>query len=190
VARAEINFVAGAQRLGNGRDDCGRDQSAWRSEGRVLTDRQPGAGALRMGESLFGRLSAKVRRGSKRVLGSFSHTPATLTLVWRTSSITLISLVALMLVSAACAPAIAWVGKLIVDAVLAAQSPDADTRAVALNAVWRWIAVEFALAATLGIVERLTLLVRQMIDAKLNLGANALIFEKALSLELGQFENS
>ena len=54
------------------------------------------------------------------MLGSFSHTPRTLGLVWDSSPRSIVLVAGLTVAGAALPIGIAWVGKLIVDAVVAA----------------------------------------------------------------------
>ena len=89
------------------------------------------------------------------------------------------ALVALTLSSAALPPAIAWVGKLLVDAVVA-KDPDAALR---------WVLVELALVAALVLLSRGTQLLRQTLGARLGHGVNVMILEKALRLDLADFED-
>lgn len=89
------------------------------------------------------------------------------------------ALVALTLTAAALPPAIAWVGKLLVDAVVG-RAPD--------DAV-RYVAIELALVATLVVLARGTQLLRQTLGARLGHGVNVMILDKALHLDLADFED-
>ena len=124
-----------------------------------------------------------------RVLGSFSHTPRTLRLVWASSPGSVVVVAVLTLIAAALPVGIAWVGKLIVDAVLAAHGTGGDARAAALDDVLRWILIELGLVAALALVERLLGLFRQLIGSRLAIDINVRIMEKALSLDLRHFED-
>ncbi|MBL9021828.1 MAG: ABC transporter ATP-binding protein [Myxococcales bacterium] len=88
-------------------------------------------------------------------------------------------LVALTLGAAALPPSIAWVGKLLVDSVVA-RDPDKALRLVA---------VELALVAALVVLARGTQLLRQTLGARLGHGVNVMILEKALHLDLADFED-
>lgn len=87
-------------------------------------------------------------------------------------------LVGLTLFQAAVPPSIAWVGKLLVDAVVAGARAD----------VQRWLAVELALVAALFIMQRAATFLRQRIGARLGHEVNVTILEKALTLDLTDFE--
>ena len=96
----------------------------------------------------------------------------------------------LTVVAAALPVAIAWVGKLIVDAVVAAQATtDATDRELAYNLVIRWVIVELGLVIGLGLVERSMELMRQLVGSRLGIDLNVVILEKALTLDLRHFED-
>jgi len=110
---------------------------------------------------------------------TFQHTPRTLRLVWRASPWQSAVLGVLTLFSAVLPLGIAYVAKAIIDAVVAQAS--------ALT--FRWVMVELALVASQSLVQRGLSLVRSMLGARLSLDVNAMILEKALTLELRQFED-
>ncbi len=90
----------------------------------------------------------------------------------------IVYLVLLTLVQAAIPPAIVWVGKVLVDAVVAGSRPDVE----------RYIAIELALVTTLFIIQRTAVFLRQRLGARLGHDVNVLILEKALTLDLTDFE--
>jgi ATP-binding cassette subfamily B protein len=114
-----------------------------------------------------------------RLRESFAHTPRTLGLVWRSSPRGTLALGALTLAAALLPLGVAWVGKAIVDAVVA-RSP-----AQAL----RWVLIELGLVAAQTLVLRGLVLTRQLLGARLGIDVNVLILEKALTLELRHFED-
>jgi ATP-binding cassette subfamily B protein len=125
-----------------------------------------------------------------RLLGSFSHTPRTIGLVWQSAPGGLIGLVFLVLAAAVLPLAVAWVGKLIVDAVVAAQAAAAGpARAAAVDGVIRWVLVELGLFVAISLVERAIGLSRQLVGSRLSIDINVRILEKALTLDLAHFEN-
>lgn len=123
------------------------------------------------------------------MLGSFSHTPRTLRLVWQSSPRSFLGVAGLTVLAAALPVGIAWVGKLIVDAVVAAHGSTGAARSAALDEVLHWVLVELALVAALGLVERLLTLLRQLIGSRLAIDINVRIMEKAQTLELRHFED-
>ncbi|MEY2881738.1 MAG: hypothetical protein RLZZ15_4118 [Verrucomicrobiota bacterium] len=127
----------------------------------------------------------------ERLMGSFAHTPRTMALVWRSSPGGVVAAAALTLAAALLPVAAAWIGKLIVDAVVAAaRAIPGAARDAALADVTHWIAVELAVVVGIALVERGLNLVRQLVGAKLALDINLLILGKALSLDLRHFEDA
>ncbi|HEY4117414.1 MAG TPA: ABC transporter ATP-binding protein [Byssovorax sp.] len=116
----------------------------------------------------------------KRLQGSFSHAPRTLALVYKASPGGTIALSALTLVAALVPLAIAYVGKAIVDAVVA---HDGATTA-------RLVALELALVGTQSLVTRVNGFVRSQLGARLGIDVNVTILEKALTMSLAHFEDA
>ncbi len=114
-----------------------------------------------------------------RLRESFAHAPRTLKLVWRSSPAGSAALGLLTLVAAVVPLAVAWVGKAIMDAVVARSS----------GATLRWVLVELGLIALQSAVQRGLGLVRSLLGARLSIDINVLILEKALGLELRHFED-
>jgi ATP-binding cassette subfamily B protein len=104
----------------------------------------------------------------------------TLGLVWRSSRVGTAGLGALTIVAASLPPLVAYVGKLIVDAVVARNSD----RAV------RMVLFELAVVAAMALIERSLGLVRQLVGARLGIEVNVAILKKAQDLELRHFEDS
>lgn len=125
-----------------------------------------------------------------RLRASFSQTGNTLRLVWRSSSPGLVTLAVLTLVSAALPPAVAYVGKLIIDAVVAAHAAGAGAaRDLALARAVRLVLLELGIVTITALFERLLALTRQMVGARLGVDVNVIILEKALTLDLRHFED-
>jgi ATP-binding cassette subfamily B protein len=104
----------------------------------------------------------------------------TLALVWQSSRPLTFALMLLTLVGAAIPPAVAYVGKRIVDAVVAREG----------DLTLRWVIVEFALVAGMALVQRGLGLVRTVLGARLGIDINVQILDKALGLDLEHFEDS
>jgi ATP-binding cassette subfamily B protein len=111
--------------------------------------------------------------------GSFSNTPRTLALVWRASPRATLALAALTVAAAVVPLGIAWVGKAIMDAIVARDA----------GAALRYILVELGLIAGQALVQRALALLRQLLGARLGIDINILILEKAQTLELRHFED-
>jgi ATP-binding cassette subfamily B protein len=118
-------------------------------------------------------------RATKALRESFAHTPRTLALVWKSSPRGTAGLAALTLAVAGLPVAMVWVGKQIVDAVVARSHDDS----------LRWVLIELGVVAALALATRLLGLVRGLLGARLSLDINAAILAKALRLELTHFED-
>jgi ATP-binding cassette subfamily B protein len=121
----------------------------------------------------------------RRSLGVFRATPRAVALVWSTSRSLTLALFALTLVAGLLPGGIAWVGKLIVDAVVAAMdAPDHDP-SIAL----KWVAVEAGLIVFMAAIQRGLDVVNSLLRAQLGHNVNVLILNKALDLSLSHFED-
>ena len=100
------------------------------------------------------------------------------------------ALVALTLAAAALPPFVAYVGKLIIDAVIAAH---AATRGSAQPAITgravRLVALELGAVVALAGTERAIALIRQIVGLRLGIDVNVRILEKAQRLSLRHFED-
>ncbi|AGC48815.1 ABC transporter permease/ATP-binding protein [Myxococcus stipitatus DSM 14675] len=116
----------------------------------------------------------------------FRQLPGTFRIFWQASPRGAVVLGALTLVAALLPAAIAWVGKLIVDAVVAAAQGSEEAR----SRVFGWVGLEFALMLGSAVVERGLMLTRELLRANLGNVLNERILQKALDLELQHFEDS
>lgn len=106
-------------------------------------------------------------------------------LVWG-SSRALTSALALLTLAAGVLPALtAWLGKKIIDAVVAAATTGAPVREALI-----WIAVEAGVVIALAGTQRGIAVCQQLLRALMGHRVNVLILEKALKLELRHFEDS
>ncbi|MGH8196838.1 MAG: ABC transporter ATP-binding protein [Steroidobacteraceae bacterium] len=122
--------------------------------------------------------------------GVFGYSRRALQLVWTTSRRLSIALASLTLIAGALPAAVAFVGALIVDAVVAAiQSAGPDRTALTTHALLL-VGVEGLLVAALAGVQRGISLCQSLLRAQLGQRVNAMILEKALTLELSHFEDS
>jgi ATP-binding cassette subfamily B protein len=119
----------------------------------------------------------------------FQYTRHALSLVWSTSRALTVALALLTLVAGLLPAAIAWVGAMIVDAVVAAiTARGAGT--VDLSHVLRYVAFEGALVAAMAATQRGLSTCQSLLRAQLGQRVNEMILEKALTLELRHFEDS
>ncbi len=86
----------------------------------------------------------------------------------------------LTICSAALPPALAFVGKMIIDAVVAHNG----------ERTIRLVLGEFGLIAAITIVQRSLFLARTLLGNRLGINVNSMILEKAVQLDLSQIENS
>jgi ATP-binding cassette, subfamily B, bacterial len=113
--------------------------------------------------------------------------PRTLRLVWQADRASASGVAALTLLQALLPGALAWVGKLIIDAVvLASKNGGEAERAL----VYRYVAIELGLAVLALGLSRLSGFVREVLRVNLGNLINEQILAKSLSLELRHFEDS
>jgi ATP-binding cassette subfamily B protein len=121
-------------------------------------------------------------------LGVFAYSRRALDLVWTTNRRLSIAFAALTTIAGALPAAVAYVGSLIVDAVVAAMN--ADGAAPLTDRALLLVAVEALLVAALAGAQRGISLCQSLLRAQLGQRVNVMILEKALTLELEHFENS
>lgn len=122
-----------------------------------------------------------------RFFGVFRYSKEALILVWTTDKRLTLILAALTLIAGVIPGAIAYVGKLIVDAVvLAAESNLAADRWLVL----KWIGLEAGLIISMAAAQRGLMVAQSLLRALLGQRVNVMILEKAQKLELSHFEDS
>ncbi len=122
----------------------------------------------------------------RRALGVFVYSRRALGLVWTTSRPLTITLALLTVVAGILPAVIAFIGQLIVDGVVAAlTSPAPNTRRVLLLILLEAIVVILVAASQRGLSVSQSLL-----RALLGQRVNVMILEKALTLQLSNFEDS
>ncbi|HEX2734080.1 MAG TPA: ABC transporter ATP-binding protein [Polyangiaceae bacterium] len=110
---------------------------------------------------------------------SIAYIRRTLGLVWRSSPVLTLTLAVLTLVGAFLPPAIAWIAKRIVDAVVAGSQPD----------TLRWVLLELGLVVLQATCGRALGLVHSVLGSRLGTDINVAILERATRLELVHFED-
>jgi ATP-binding cassette subfamily B protein len=117
--------------------------------------------------------------------GVFRYSRRALELVWSTNKLLTLALAGCTLAGGVLPAAVAYVGSLIVDAVVAAIRAGGDPRhALAL------VLLEGLLVAAISAVQRGIQLCQSLLRAQLGQRVNVMILEKALTLELQHFEDS
>ena len=120
----------------------------------------------------------------------FRYSGVAVSIVWRASR-WLTILMALATLAAGLLPAaIAWVGQLIVDAVVTAIQSDGELRDAATSDLLRYVLVEAGLVVLMTGAQRINSVAQSILRALLSNEVNVMILEKALTLELADFEDS
>jgi len=126
-----------------------------------------------------------LRERLRGVAAAARHAPETYRMVWRANRGAALLLAALTALVAVLPAGIAWVGKLIVDAVVAAARGEGDAGQVAAL-----VGLEAGLMAASMAAGRLLGLARELLRAQLGNLVNERILEKAQELELRHFEDA
>ena len=122
-----------------------------------------------------------------KFFGVFRYSKEALRLVWTTDKRLTLLLLALTIFAGVIPGAIAYIGKLIVDAVVLAVKTElpADRWMVL-----KWIGVEAVLVILLAAAQRILMIANSLLRALLGQRVNVMILEKAQTLELSHFEDS
>lgn len=122
-----------------------------------------------------------------RFFGVFRYSKEALSLVWTTDKRLTFILAALTIFAGVIPGGIAYIGKLIVDAVvLASQSDLSADRWMVL----KWVGVEAGLIIVMAAAQRALMVSQSLLRALLGQRVNVMILEKAQELELSHFEDS
>ena len=130
---------------------------------------------------------AALKRG---LFDVFAYSRRALALVWSTNRSLSITLAALTLCAGVLPAGMAYVGALIVDAVIHAAELRRRTGAAPLGGVLTLVALEGLLVAAISMAQRGISLAQSLLRAQLGQRVNVMILEKALTLDLTQFEDS
>jgi ATP-binding cassette, subfamily B, bacterial len=117
--------------------------------------------------------------------GVFRYSRRALQLVWSTNSSLTLALAVLTLIAGVLPAGVAYVGALIVDAVVGAMRTGSNARHVV-----ELVFMEGALVAAISAAQRGIQLCQSLLRAQLGQRVNVMILEKALTLELQHFEDS
>src|SRR5215831_5158867 len=117
--------------------------------------------------------------------GVFRYSRRALELVWSTNRFLTVTLALLTLLAGILPASVAYVGSLIVDAVVGAMRSGCS----AVH-VLRLVALEGVLVASIAAAQRGLSLCQSLLRAQLGQRVNVMILEKALTLELQHFEDS
>jgi ATP-binding cassette subfamily B protein len=123
-------------------------------------------------------------------LGVFRYSRRAMELVWTTNHRLTVALALLTLLAGALPAAMAWVGALIIDAVVAATRMAQESGVIFLHRVFTLVAAEAVIVAALSGAQRGISLCQALLRAQLGQRVNVMILQKALTLELAQFEDA
>ena len=122
--------------------------------------------------------------------GVFAYSRRALDLVWTTDKSLSVALMALTVVAGVLPAGVAFVGALIVDAVVHAADVHRHTGAMPLGSVLAFVSLEAVLVAGSAMAQRGISLAQSLLRAQLGQRVNVMILDKALTLDLTQFEDS
>ncbi|MFN8473482.1 MAG: ABC transporter ATP-binding protein [Anaerolineae bacterium] len=122
------------------------------------------------------------------VTEAYRNIPRVFYLVWHANWRATLIMAGITLVSGLIPVTQAWVGKLIVDAVVNALKVGLDPM-VALRLALPYVLLEFVILLTSQILSQSRNLAEHVLNARLSLYINTQIIEKALSLDLSYFED-
>jgi ATP-binding cassette, subfamily B, bacterial len=120
----------------------------------------------------------------------FAYSRRALDLVWTTSKSLSVALIVLTIVAGAMPAAIAFIGALIVDSVVHAAQLHQHGGEMALGRVLSLVALEALAVALVALAQRGLSLAQALLRAQLGQRVNEMILDKALTLDLTQFEDS
>ncbi len=126
----------------------------------------------------------------RQFFGVFRYSKRALGLVWTTSRKLSFLLAFVTLLAGVLPSAVAWVGARIVDSVLDAAATRNTAAGPDYNAVIMWVVIEALILVGITACHRGITLCQSLLKAKLSNRVNVMILEKALTLELTQFEDS
>jgi ATP-binding cassette, subfamily B, bacterial len=126
----------------------------------------------------------------RSLLGVFAYGGRALDLVWTTNKQLSIALAVLTLIAGVLPAAVAYVGAQIVDAVIHSAALHRSSGATMLSPVLRYVGLEALLVAATSMAQRGLSLSQSLLRAQLGQRVNVMILEKALTLDLTQFEDS
>jgi ATP-binding cassette subfamily B protein len=124
------------------------------------------------------------RPSIRQRVAALRYIPPFVRLVWETHRGYTVSMMALRLLRAFVPVAVLWVGKLIIDAVVAARAGEYDAARL-----WRLVALEIALALAGEVLSRLSSVVESLLGDLFSNRTSVMLMEHAATLDLYQFED-
>lgn len=126
----------------------------------------------------------------QRFLGVFRYTRRALELVWQTSRRLTFGLMLLTVIAGVLPAIAAYIGKLIVDAVVLAMQVHQQTGLLEYQPLLNYVLLEALILTGISAAQRATSAHQALLRALLGQKVNVMILEKAQTLSLAQFEDS
>ena len=117
-------------------------------------------------------------------LEALRYVPALFRLIWRTHRGYTAAMIVLRVVRSVVPVTTFWVGKLILDSVIAAKAGHGS-----LTQVWRYLALELAIVLTGEVLARASSLIESLLGDLFSNAMSVQLMEHAAKLDLAQFEN-
>ena len=130
------------------------------------------------------------RAALTRHFAVYGYTRRAVVLVWETNRALAITLALLTLTAGLLPAAMAWVGKLIVDGVVLQMELVRGGGTAEYAAVLKLVLIEGCIIALLNVAQRGINACQSLLRAQLGYRVNEMILEKALTLDLSQFEDA
>ena len=127
---------------------------------------------------------------SRRFFDVFRFSRRAMELVWSTSHRLTLIFVLLTLVAGVLPAAVAWIGQLIVDGVVAAMNQYQQTSSADTTMVLLFVVAEAGVVALIAASQRGISTCQALLRALMGQRINMMILEKALTLKLAHFEDS
>ena len=122
--------------------------------------------------------------GWKEKLAALRYVPPLFQLIWRTHRGYATAMIALRALSSVIPVTAFWVGKLILDSVIAARAGTGD-----LAQVWRYVAIELGIVLVGEVLARASSLIESLLGDLFSNAMSVRLMEHAATLDLAQFED-
>src|SRR5215831_16274375 len=133
---------------------------------------------------------AEAQNSLQRFFGVFRYTKRALQLVWETDKPLSLFFAFVTIMAGLLPSAVAWIGARIVDSVVNAGKVHLAGGSADIRPVFWFVGLEALLVAATSMAQRGLSLSQSLLRAQLGQRVNVMILEKALTLELTQFEDS
>src|SRR5882672_6048011 len=142
-----------------------------------------------MSHPVFVPASMRRRRGEEPVswkerLEALRYVPALFRLIWRTHRGYTAAMIVLRIIRSIVPVSTFWVGKLILDSVIAAKAGHGS-----LGQIWRYLALELAIVLAGEILARASSLIESLLGDLFSNSMSVQLMEHAARLDLAQFED-